>query len=69
MQKTALGGVRVLDLTRILAGPFATMHLADMGADVVKLERCTQGDDTVSSTVTNGCCGAFAAALPTLLVH
>jgi crotonobetainyl-CoA:carnitine CoA-transferase CaiB-like acyl-CoA transferase len=41
-----LAGVRVLDLSRILSGPFATMIFADLGADVIKLENTTTGDDT-----------------------
>ena len=41
-----LAGLRVLDLSRILSGPFATMIFADLGADVVKLENPTVGDDT-----------------------
>ena len=41
-----LSGVRVVDLTRILAGPICTMNLGDMGAEILKVERPGRGDDT-----------------------
>ncbi len=43
-----LSGIRVLDLSRILAGPFCTMNLGDMGAEIIKIEQPGKGDDTRS---------------------
>ncbi|MCH7833261.1 MAG: CoA transferase, partial [Proteobacteria bacterium] len=42
----ALDGIRVLDLSRILAGPWSAMVLGDLGAEVIKVENPAGGDDT-----------------------
>ncbi|MDO8693844.1 MAG: CaiB/BaiF CoA-transferase family protein [Sheuella sp.] len=48
MIENALNGIRVVDLSRILAGPWCTQNLADLGAEVIKIERSGTGDDTRS---------------------
>ena len=45
---TVLGGIRVLDMARVLAGPWAAQLLADFGAEVTKIERPAGGDDSRS---------------------
>lgn len=58
-----LAGVKVLDLTQIMAGPMCTLLLADMGADVIKIERPGSGDDTrrMGTRLPNGFSAGFLA--------
>jgi formyl-CoA transferase len=58
-----LDGLRVIDLTRVVAGPFCTMMLGDMGAEVIKIEEPTQGDDSRGWAPFIGGTGSFFLAL------
>jgi crotonobetainyl-CoA:carnitine CoA-transferase CaiB-like acyl-CoA transferase len=58
-----LDGVRIVDLTRVVAGPFCTMMLGDMGAEVLKIEEPEHGDDTRAWAPFIGCEGGFFLAL------
>jgi len=58
-----LDGLRVIDLTRIVAGPYCTMMLGDMGAEVLKIEEPAQGDDARAWAPFIGGTGSFFLAL------
>jgi crotonobetainyl-CoA:carnitine CoA-transferase CaiB-like acyl-CoA transferase len=58
-----LDGLRVIDLTRVVAGPFCTMMLGDMGAEVIKIEEPQHGDDTRAWAPFIGGEGSFFLAL------
>ena len=63
MSIAALEGIRILDLTRLLPGPYATQLLADLGADVIKVEEPTRGDYTREYPLRIGEFGAHFALL------
>jgi crotonobetainyl-CoA:carnitine CoA-transferase CaiB-like acyl-CoA transferase len=56
-----LEGIRVLDLSRVIAGPYCAAFLADLGADVIKVERPPMGDDLRALRGKNGMSASFAA--------
>ena len=60
-----LEGIRVLDLTRVLAGPWTTMSLGDLGAEVWKIENIKGGDDTRAWSVPNSRGSAPTICAPT----
>ena len=62
MQQGALSDIKVLDLTRVLSGPYAAMWLGDLGADVIKIEMPVKGDDARFTPIhVNGHSTFFAA--------
>ena len=64
MSKQALYGIRVLDYSQVLAGPFATQLLAQLGAQVIKIEQPVGGDMTrgLMSANSDGMAPSFLAA-------
>jgi crotonobetainyl-CoA:carnitine CoA-transferase CaiB-like acyl-CoA transferase len=61
MSLTMLEGIRVLDLSRVIAGPYCAMLLGELGADVIKVERPGRGDDLRDMRGRSGMSAAFAA--------
>ena len=64
-----LDGIRVLDLSRVIAGPYCAMLHGDLGADVVKVERPGRGDDLRALRGGNGMSATFAAMQPQKARH
>ena len=61
MNEKALAGLKVLDFTRVYSGPYCTMLLGDLGADVIKVEAAGRGDDTRAfAPIVNGESGYYA---------
>ena len=62
MRDLPLTGLKVVDLTRVLAGPFCAMLLGDMGADVIKVEEPNTGDDARAWDRSSGTAGALTSS-------
>ncbi len=67
MTHSALSGVRVVDLSRVLAGPYCTMLLADYGAEVIKIEQPGSGDGEPSKVAKLSRTPATIRSAPPLL--